>query len=323
MGERVDPVLEDAIGRWREADLVDDATAVAIRRFEDEREDDDARTDEPPVVRGGLVAEGLAYLGAALAFGAGVALFAEVWVELGGLARTLVAASGTIAIGGATMALGGDASPAVRRLRSLLASLTIVGVALTVGVGSAELTALGDELVALLAGAAALVVAVPVHLARPSWPSALALGASVVTTVLAAEAVVGVVDDEVAIGVTLAALGLAWASLGWAGWLTPRSAFELPGLLAGGIGIQTLAVDAFPIAALVVGLVVAGGVLAVGLLEDRTPPAVVGGLGVTVYAPQLVFEVFGDAVGGPLALLVGGLTMVTVAVLVLRQRRTT
>lgn len=323
-------VLEQAVRRWRDADLLDDATADAIRSYEEGRADAATPPSTPdgggdddgllPRGRAGLVAEGLAYLGAALAFGAGFALFAELWDDLSGVARTLVAASGTIAIGGAAAALAGATTDAVRRLRSLLSALAVVGVALTVGIGLSELTGVDDEVVALAAGAVGLAAAVPVHLARPSWPSALAMGGTLLTTLIAGEGVVGLDETEVAVGVTLVGIGLAWAALGWSGRLRPQSAFEIPGLLAGGVGVQVLAVDAFPVAALVIGLAVAGSVLALGMVEERTAMAVLGGLGITVFAPQLVFEVFGDTVGGPLALFVGGVTLVGVAVMVLRQR---
>lgn len=100
----------------------------------------------------------------------------------------------------------------------------------------------------------------------------------------------------------------------------PRSAFEITGLLVGGIGVQILAFETFTVPVLLVGLAVAGGAMAVGLSEDRTSPAVLGGLGITVFAPQLVFEVFGETVGGPLALFVGGISLVTVAVTILRRK---
>lgn len=333
----METVLEQAVQRWREADLLDESTAAAIRSYEEDRghaatapashappsagpreaTDDDGLL---PHGRAGLVAEGLAYLGAALAFGAGFALFAEVWQELSGLARTLVVGAGTLAVGGAAAALAGADTDPVRRLRSLLGALAVLGVAATVAIGLSELATLDEDVVMLLAGVTGLAAAVPVHLARPSWPSALVMGAAVVTTTIAGESVLGIGDTDVAAGVTLAGLGLAWAALAWSGHLRPRAAFEVPGLLVGGLGIQIVGFSAFPVGALLVGLAVAGGVLALGMLEDRTSLAVLGGLGITVFAPQLVFEVFGDTIGGPLALFVGGVALVGVAVMVLRQR---
>ena len=45
---------------------------------------------------GFFLAEGLAYVGAALAFGAGATLFGSLWSELSAVARTLTAAAGTL-----------------------------------------------------------------------------------------------------------------------------------------------------------------------------------------------------------------------------------
>jgi len=319
----VEDRVEEAVARWHRAGLIDERTVAAIHQFEGERAPADAaaagRADGAGG-RGGLVAEGLAYLGAALAFGAGFALFSELWFELGGIARTLTAAGGTLAVGGGAAALARSESPPVARLRSLLAALAVVGVALTVGVGLTELTSIGQESTTMLAGAAALVVVVPIHLGRPSWPTALAAVAALVTTVLAAEAAAGWADDEVTAGWTLAGIGLVWTVLGWAGVARPRAAFEIPGLLILGAGIQTLAFAALPVAAPLVGLGIAGMVLAVGIVQGRTSPAVLGGIGIAVFAPQLVLELFGDTVGGPLALFVGSLALVVAAVVVLRQR---
>ena len=327
----VDPRIDDALERWRDAGLVGDDEVEAIRAFErggHEPSDGDAGPPPPPPDedgllpegRAGLLAEGLAYVGAALAFGAGATLFAELWNDLSGVARTLVAAAGTMALGGAAAALAGPTSDAVRRLRTLLWALAAVGVGLTVGIGLVELVDTSGAVARTTGGAAALVAAAAVHRRRPSWPTALVAGGALLLFLLSGEELLGLDSSEVAAGVTVAAVGLAWASLGWAGWLRPRSAFEVTGLLAGGVGIQVLAFDAYPLTALAVGLLVSAGAVAVGMVEERTSPAVLGGLGVTVFAPQVVFELFGETIGGPLALFVAGLTLVAVAVLVLRQR---
>jgi hypothetical protein len=319
----MEKLVDEALTRWHHAGLVDDRTLAAIRRFEESRPSSAgtaATGSSRRHGRVGLLAEGLAYLGAALAFGAGVALFSELWFEMGGTARTLTAAGGTLAVGGGAAALGRSDSPPVARLRSLLAALAIVGLGLTIGVGLTELTSMSEEMTTLIAGAVALVAAVPVHLARPSWPTALAAGAALMTATLAGEAVAGWGDNEVQAGWTMAALGALWAALGWLGLGRPRGAFEIPGLLTLGFGIQMLAFAAFPLAANVVGLAVAAAVLALGMVQERTSPAVLGGLGIAVFAPQVVLELFGDTIGGPLALFVGSLALVAAAVVVLRLR---
>lgn len=313
--------IDRALARWHDADLLSDQQVADIRAFEAARDDGDEADGPDRAQRGSsLIAEGLAYVGAALALGAGLALFGDLWDGLGAGARIGLAAVGTLLLGAGAVALRDRREGSLARLAAVLGGLTVVGTAATVGIAMAELTQVEDGWIAVLAGLAALVVGTPLHLDRPSWPSTLALGAALLTAVLGAQSLFGLLDGAVAPGVTLMGIGLAWACAGWSGLARPRSAFEVTGLLAGGIGVQVLAFDELTVVSLLVGLAVAGGAMAVGLAEDRTSPAVLGGLGITVYAPQLVFELFGDTVGGPLALFVGGLSLVTVAITILRRK---
>lgn len=326
----MDTTLDRAITRWRDADLLSDEQAEDIRAYEDDRvraADEDAGVAAqavdavtPSGSRSGLVAEGLAYVGAALALGAGFALFGELWDDLGAAARISLSAIGTLILAGGVLALRDRTEGSLHRLATVLAALSVVGVAATIGVTLVELTELDGDWIAVVAGLGALAVGTPVHLARESWPTTLALGGALLTAVFGVEGALGLLDGPLPAGITLMGIGLAWAAAGWAGMVRPRSAFEITGLLTGGVGVQLLAIDELTVVALLVGLVVSGGAMAVGLSEDRTSPAVLGGLGITVFAPQLVFELFGESVGGPLALFVGGISLVTVAVTILRGK---
>lgn len=327
----MDATTQRALDRWCEADLISADQARDIRAFEAARlaapsAPGDVPVDAPAVVEdqttaGGRIAEGLAYVGAALALGAGLAVFGELWDDLQGPARTGLAALATGILGAGAFALRARRRGSMGRLASVLAGLAVVGVAVTVAVGLDEGTSLDPAWIGVVAGLAAVAVGTPVHLVRESWPTTLALGGAVLTSVFGAAELLSLLDGPVAPGVLLAGLGLAWAAAGWSGAARPRSAFEITGLLAGGSGVQVLAFDdAATAVALVVGLLVAGGALAVGLSEDRTSPAVLGGLGITVFAPQLVFELFGDAIAGPLALFVGGISLITVAIVILRNQ---
>lgn len=321
----MDTTLDHALTRWHDADLLTDAQVADIRAFESDRPSGDAgRTATAGPAgsgsRSGLVAEGLAYVGAALVLGAGFALFGELWDDLGAPARIVLSALGTLILAGGAVLLRDRAEESLDRLATVLAALAVVGVAATTAITLAELTGMDDGWIAVGAGLAALVVGTPVHLARRSWPTTLALGAALLTAVFGAQSVLDLLDGPLPAGITLMGIGLAWAAVGWAGMAHPRSAFEITGLLAGGVGVQLLAFEELTVLALVIGLVVAAGAMAVGLGEDRTSPAVLGGLGITVFAPQLVFELFGDTVGGPLALFVGGVSLVTVAVTILRRK---
>lgn len=322
----MDQTLTRALDRWHRASLLSDEQVADIRAYEDarppdgDRETDQALRDAEGDGRSSVLAEGLAYLGAALAFGAGVAVFGELWSDLSAGGRVALAAMATAIVAAASWALKDQRGASGRRLSTVLAALSVVGVGLTVGIALEELTSLPGEWIPVVAGIGALTVGVPVHLARETWPTTLALGGAVLLTVIGVADVLGLLDGALPAGVMLMGLGLAWAAAGWSGLARPRSAFEVTGLLAGGVGVQVIAFEDLTVVALVIGLLVAGGALAVGLTEERTAPAVLGGLGITVYAPQLVFEVFGETVGGPLALFVGGVTLVGVSVMILRQK---
>ena len=317
----MDTTLERALTRWHNAELVTDDQIDRIRDFEDDRgHSDPVPSSSGDRDRSNLFVEGLAYLGAALAFGAGFAVFGQLWDELAATGRIVLSAGGTGILGGAAFSLRDRTSGSLERLATVLAALSVVGVAVTVALTLSELTGLSDEWTAVAAGLAAVAVGTPVHLARASWPTTLALGAAVLTAAFGAGAVFGLVEGSVPIGIMLIGIGLAWAAAGWSGLARPRSAFEVTGLLTGGVGIQTMAFGDQTVLALVFGLLVSAAAMAIGLSEDRTSPAVLGGLGVTVFAPQLVFELFGENIGGPLALFVGGVALVGVAVTILRQR---
>ena len=337
----MDTTIDHALDRWHDADLLSDEQVAEIRAWERQRDDsgaaspagagttdrpesDDGSVDRRPGTRssGGtsLVAEGLAYVGAALVLGAGLALFSQLWDDFGPGARIGLSVVATLILGGGAWVLRDRSEDSLARLATVLSALTVVGVAATLGISLGELTEVDEEWIAVLAGLGALVVAVPVHLARESWPTTLAMGAALLTAVFGVLGILDILSGPLPAGITLMGLGLAWAVAGWSGMLRPRSAFEITGLVAGGIGVQFLAFEELTVLALLVGLAVSGGAMAVGLSEDRTSPAVLGGLGVTAFAPQLVLELFGETIGGPLALFVGGISLVTVAVTILRRK---
>ncbi len=350
----MDPTLEHAVERWHGAGLLDDDTVTAIRRHEAQLPVPAmagsgtsaaaaagvpapplfAPPAQPPVVDvapsaapgegpSGIefVAEGIAYVGAALALGFGVSLFGNLWQDMSSAGRILLAVVATLVVGAAAAALGDSTRGSTRRLGTVLAALSVVGVALTTLVILNERTELEEHVIALFSGLAGIAAGIPVHLRRASWPTTLALGAAVLTSVFAGAETFDLIQSSAVVGVILMGIGLSWAALGWSGHLQPRSAFQVTGLLAGGIGVQVLAIEEITTVALVIGLVIAALVLGVSLREKETAPAVLGGLGITVFAPQLVFDVFGETLGAPLAVFVAGVALVGVSVLILRKER--
>lgn len=346
----MDPTLEHAVQRWHDAGLLTDDTVTAIRQHEAQRPVPVAagvgipaaqtppmlaRQTQPPVVdltrsnaagdgeSSGIefVAEGLAYVGSALALGFGVSLFGGLWDDMSSVGRIILAAVATLIVGSAAAALGDVSRAPVRRLGTVLAALAVVGVGLTTVVVLTERSDLDTAMVAFVTGLVGMAFGLPVHLRRPSWPTTLALGGALLTWVFGGAETFELIISTAVIGVILMGIGLAWAALGWAGHMRPRSAFEVTGLLAGGVGVQMLAIDEVTTVALIIGVVLAAIVLTVSLREERTAPAILGGLGITVFAPQLVYDLFGDTLGAPLAVFVAGITLVGVSVLILRKER--
>jgi len=311
----VETTVERALERWVEADVLDHGSAERIRQFEQAR-DEPAEPDEGR--DRGWLAEGMAYVGAALALGAAGLVLGDVWDDLAAAGRLGVAAVATGLLVLAATVLRDHARGPAHRLCTLLSALAVLGWAATVTLGLQASVDPSADLVALVVGLATLGPAALLHRVRASWPTTLVLGGAVVTTVLGALAVATPQLDAPLVGITLAGLGLAWAALGWSGHLRPRTPVEVTGLLAGGVGCQVLAFEA-PVLGASVALVVALAAVAVGVSESRTAPAALGGLGLTIFAPQLVVELLGEQVGGPLALLVAGLGLVGVAVLLLRR----
>jgi hypothetical protein len=86
------------------------------------------------------------------------------------------------------------------------------------------------------------------------------------------------------------------------------------GLLTVGWGAQIMAFDDDPVPGLVTAIVLAGVLVAVSIVERQTLFLVFGAVGVFVFAPQLVFEWFGDTLGAPLVLLITGLLLIVGAV---------
>jgi hypothetical protein len=332
----MEPVVAAALERWRGTLLTDDLYEQ-ILAFEGAQATETAVSSTPdplmapppappaPIAPGGkldLAAEGLAYVGAALALGFGAAVFGSLWTELGSLGRIVMMVVPTVIVGAAGITLGDKHRGSVRRLGTVLSALAVIGVGISTAVVLTELTEVKDVAVATLAGLAGLAAGIPTHRARTSWPTTIVLGVAVLLTVFAGISWIELPSSSTVIGIILIGLGLAWASLGWSGHLRPRDAFEVTGLVTGGVGVQVMAFEGgLTTTALCIGLLVSGAALAQALREGRTPPAVLGGLGITVFAPQLVLHLFEDTMGAPLAIFVAGITLVAGSVLILRQRK--
>lgn len=326
--------LEAALARWRAADLLDDAQVAAVRAHEAAR----ARTDAAPAPasapawggpaptvpaadgRRTLFAEAVGYLGAALAVGALALLLGDLWRQLTPGGRIALAVLLTTVAGAVAVSLHRTTSPAIARLTSLLGLATTLGAAWTAGL-VAEAVLLPDHRVGLAASVAALAVALPAQLVRPRPLPQLTLLASATATLLSLLTPGPLSADALWVALPVVALGVAWVLLGRGGWLHPAWLAEASGLALALVALQAASFGDHRLGVLLAAVVVAAAAVGVAVAAGGTHHLAVGAVGLFVLLPQLVTEVFGDAIGAPATLLVVGLLLVLLAAGLARARR--
>ena len=330
--------MTDRLDAWVEAGLVTREQAERIRAYEgggldtvpgpggsgsDGPAQPPSGRDAPrrgPTSRTSL-AEGLGYVGAALALGAIALLLGELWRELLVGGRLALVGVLTVAVFGAGLALRTAAAPAMQRLTNVLFAASVAGVGWFTGVVTGDVIGMDWDTRGASVGTAMFVVAISLQLWRRGWLLQLF---SLFSALLAAGMLLSVIDpqmDELWRGVTIGAIGLAWAILSRGGWLGPRVLGETTGALALLLGVQLAAWGDTRTAVLAVGVVIAGLLVVSAVSGDHLHHLVVGAIGLFAFSPQLVFELFGDRVGGPASLLLVGLLLVLLAVGLGRARR--
>lgn len=266
--ESVNRDVAAALDRWTEDGLISAEQAGAIRAA-------DATGAVITARNRVLITEVLGSVGAIAASAAAVVGTAVLWPNLTSAPRSLIPGLGTALLLGAGSAVprGGDRS--TWRLGALLWLLAAGALAATVAIFSTDVLALAGQNVALLTGAAPLVLSAGLLTRFPSPHLMLAaIGAATCMTV----GVVLQYDSAGAghVGAALVCLGAATVLLGWSDLLPERTAAVLAGAVVALVGAEMLGDVArhWPI--------VAGGLLGLGLLalfiESRDRACLVTGL---------------------------------------------
>lgn len=327
--------LETRLARWVAAGLVEPDQAEAITRFEARRDPstslphtasaDGRAPDGPPsrhpagrpgTAHGSQVAgaEAVGYVGAALVLGALGRIVAEVWPELLAWGRLTLAALVAVLAFATAAALVATPRAALQRLVSVALTVGVIATAWLGGLVASELLGWREAPVAVAASGAAFAAAVPIYVWRRR---ALAQATALATTVALALSLVFLPRLEVTtswVGLLLWGLGLAWLLAGRGGWLTPA---RLAGVLGGLLALLGAQVGSFGDARLLwlsLAIATAAALVGAAVYGDTLSDLVVGALGLFVLMPQLVFELFGDAIGAPAALLIVGLLLLLLAV---------
>ncbi len=298
--------ISDDLGRWLSAGLIDADTAAKITAYEAGRSDS----------KSGRGIEAVAYLGAVLVLVALATLAVEFWDRLeplGQLAVSLLVAGVLFTTG---LIMGSAKGSAMARAQSFAWLLATIAMWFAGHVVFGEMVSFDDEVAFLYASSVALAVAFALWRARPSVLQMTAMG---LTTGLTAVSALVLIDDisERSFGIVFAALGVLWLVLTYVGYFRPRRT----SLALGATGLLLIAfpeLGDMPWTAM--GLVVALIMMIISVALDENVLLGFGVAGMFVYTPLTVFELFGDTIGVPVALLTTGLVLLGVVVLVLRRR---
>ena len=296
------------LDRWVQEGLIETDQASAIRSYEETRSDVEGRLT--------LVAEALGYLGAALAVAAVLAVLGETWDSW-----SLAARLATVIVIGVLLFLCGwylrnrEEGP-LERLADVLLTGSVAAAGWLASLVGTDVLDWSGEAGALLAGVAVLICGGPLWQVRRRPLELIVFSGGGAIAALAGAAVLGL-ETGWGFGLIVFFLGIAWIILGWQKLLTPASVAIVLGLLGVFIGAQIVAID-LPTAGALLGLVSALVVIAAAVASGDFLLLAMGSVAVFVFAPQLTTAVFGDTVGGPLALAGLGLALVLVAIATVR-----
>ncbi|HET6791307.1 MAG TPA: hypothetical protein VFI35_06945 [Actinomycetota bacterium] len=298
------PNLAERLDIWVAERVISRADAEAIAAFETRRAPVPGGRGVTPVT------EALAYLGAALAIAAGATVLGGEWDGLSTAGR--IAVSGTIwlVLFGVGWYIHGATSPPRIRLARVLWALSVASLAWTVS--SVVADGFRAERWPLWSGAAAVLFAGALYLARPSTLQQLALvGGLILLAVGLAE------DSSTAMGVSLWAVGAAWILLGWRRLLVEPETASTVGSLLMLIGALLFSIGHEEVGAWL-SVLTAAGLIGVSVGIRHTAMLVLGAIGLFFSTFGTIQQYVEGTTGIAIGLLVAGVVVLALALVVSR-----
>jgi hypothetical protein len=268
--------------------------------------------------RSGYAVEALGYLGGTLAVIAGFIAVGQLWPDIPTWAEIGFAAAGALllVVAGTLARPGRD--PSLHRLRSVLWALSsscVVAVLVMLGTDVLELRGISTAVVASAAAAAYSAV-----LWRLS-PTPVQLAVLFAATATLAGTGVARLDDDLtpwSSGVAVWLASALWILLSVRRVLTPESTGAAVGSIGLIVGAQLTMDHA---AGDVLALATIATLLAAGVVVRKVWLLGVGAIGVLQVVPQVAMRYLPETVAAPLAILVVGLVLLSIALWLARHGR--
>jgi hypothetical protein len=290
--------------------VITEAQAEAIAAFESGR--------RPPGRRASgvtPVAEGLAYLGGALAVAAAGTALGGRWDEIPPGAHIAIVAAVWLALLMAGWRFRDGPSPALVRLSRVLWLLSAAALAWTAQLVVDEGLELANPPSRLAPGAAMTLYAVALYLARPSTLQQLAVASGVFLLALGFAT-----DAPTATGFAVWTLGIAWIVLGWRRVLVEPAAAETIGSLLVLLGTIFVAIHQEDVGAWL-AVASSAGLIGAGVAIRRTGVMVIGTIALFFSTFATIERYVEGTTGIALGLLVAGAVVSAVALGVWRRGR--
>jgi hypothetical protein len=263
--------------------------------------------------------EPVAYLGAALV---AVALFLfglEVWDRLATWGRISLAAIVTLILLGAGIALNRSETAPARRAASFAWFLTVAGVAATTGLVLFEAVDLADDWASLLTGIITFAAGLGLYLVARTGLQQVAMAVGAVATIATIPELLPLADVWVAT-MMFFALGVIWMLFTWAGLLQPPGAgWAIGSLMTLAIGFATF--ESGDALWAIIGIAAGLGLVFLSTRVDSRSLLGIGVLGLVVWIPATVTNLFESSIAIPVAILITGVVTLTVVIAAVRLRR--
>lgn len=269
--------------------------------------------------RGSLLTEALAYVGAVLLLGGGIAAVRQRWSDISAWGHVGLLAGGAVLFLAAGVVLRNVADEAVQRLVSVLWFVSVGGVAAAVALATHDIGGTSGTTTLLVSGLTTTAYAAALWLPRRrALQNAALLGSLVV-------AVCGVVAESVpsppaiAFALALWALGLTWAVLGWLRVAEPEWTSMPLGVLLALVAPAVGITDHGWVFAIAIGT--AGALMAASVPLRNVPLLAVATVSMFGYLTALLVRYFADSLGVPAALAIAGLLILGLALVSARLLR--